>query len=313
MIVATIRIVVPGLLLEIYIMISVLHSSQSLEMELMDKKKIAVIGVGNMGGALLKGMLRRSWAKPENFVVSDADSSKLEGFSKELSVRTAESNRKAAKGSDIILLAVKPQILDQVLDEIKDGLSAKQMLISVAAGVTTEHIGSRVKKDMPIIRAMPNISAMVGESATAISCGKHASREDLKLAREILESVGTVVEVQEYLMDAVTGLSGTGPMYVFLIIEGLSDAGVKVGLGRDVANALSVQTLLGAAKMIKETNWHPAKLKDLVTSPGGTAISALHSLEKSGLKAMLIDAVETATKRSQELGRHPHDVEGRDP
>ncbi|HUW42937.1 MAG TPA: pyrroline-5-carboxylate reductase [Thermoplasmata archaeon] len=275
----------------------------------MDKKRIAVIGVGNMGGALLKGMMRRSWARPENFIVSDSDRSKLELFSKELKVKTTDDNRKAAKGADIILLAVKPQILDQVLEEIREGLSPKQILVSVAAGVKTEHISSRVKKEIPVIRAMPNISALVGESATAISRGKHASKDDMKLAREILESVGTVVEVQEYLMDAVTGLSGTGPMYVFLIVEGLSDAGVKVGLSRDIANALSVQTLLGAAKMIKETNMHPAKLKDLVTSPGGTAIAALHSLEKSGLKAMLIDAVETATNRSQELGKHPHSAD----
>ena len=278
----------------------------------MDKKKIAVIGVGNMGGALLKGMLRRSWARPENFIVSDSDTTKLETFSKELKVKTTEDNKKAAKDADIILLAVKPQILDQVLEEIGGGLSSRQLLISVAAGVKTEHISSRVKKELPIIRAMPNISALIGESATAISRGKYASKEDMKLAHEILESVGTVVEVQEYLMDAVTGLSGTGPMYVFLIVEGLSDAGVKVGLSRDIANALSVQTLLGAAKMIQETKWHPAKLKDLVTSPGGTAIAALHSLEKSGLKAMLIDAVETATKRSQELGRHPHNVDDED-
>lgn len=275
----------------------------------MDKKKIAVIGIGNMGGALLKGMMRRSWARPENFIASDSDSSRLEVFSKELKVRTTENNSKAAKDADIILLAVKPQILDQVLEEIGGGLSSKQILVSVVAGVKTEHISSYIKKEIPVVRAMPNISALIGESATAISRGKHASKDDMKLAREILESVGTVVEVQEYLMDAVTGLSGTGPMYVFLIVEGLSDAGVKVGLSRDVANALSVQTLLGAAKMIKETNMHPAKLKDLVTSPGGTAIAALHSLEKSGLKAMLIDAVETATKRSQELGKHPHSVD----
>jgi pyrroline-5-carboxylate reductase len=280
-----------------------------LERGKMEKKRIAVIGVGNMGGALLKGMMRRSWAKPGNFIVSDVDGAKLDAFSKELRVGTTEDNRKACKGADIILLAVKPQILDQVLEQIRADLSSKQILISVAAGVKTEHIASRVRKDIPVVRAMPNVSALVGESATAISGGKHTSKEDMKLAREILESVGTVVEVQEYLMDAVTGLSGTGPMYVFLIVEGLSDAGVKVGLSRDTANALSVQTLLGAAKMMKETNWHPAKLKDLVTSPGGTAISALHSLEKSGLKAMLIDAVETATKRSQELGKHPHATE----
>ena len=269
-------------------------------------KKIAVIGVGNMGGAMLRGMLRRSWAKPEKFIASDADKSKLDAMSKELHVKVTDDNRKAAKGSDIIILSVKPQILDQVLEEIKPDLETNQILISVAAGVKSDHINNRIGKDVPVVRAMPNISALVGESASAISPGKYANKEHVKLAREIMESIGTVVEVHENLMDAVTGLSGTGPMYVFLIVEGLSDAGVKVGLSRDIANALSVQTLLGAAKMMKETGMHPASLKDLVTSPGGTAISALHSLEKSGLKAMLIDAVETATKRSIELGRHPH-------
>ena len=269
-------------------------------------KKIAVIGVGNMGGALIRGMLRKSWAKPDKFTAADADRTKLDVLSKEFGIKVMDDNRKAAKWADIILLAVKPQILDFVLDEIKSELREEQLLISVAAGVRTEHITSRLGKDIAVVRSMPNIAALVGESATAISPGRYATKEHVKLAKEILESVGMVVEVHEPLMDAVTGLSGTGPMYVFLIVEGLSDAGVKVGLSRDTANALSVQTILGAAKMMKETGKHPAHLKDLVTSPGGTAISALHSLEKSGLKAMLIDAVETATKRSIELGKHPH-------
>jgi len=155
-----------------------------------------------------------------------------------------------------------------------------------------------------VVRAMPNIAAVVREAATAICLGKYATEEDRAVAEHIFESVGMVVNVEEDLMDAVTGLSGTGPMYVFQILEGLSDAGVKVGLSRDIANALAVQTLIGSSKLIKETKEHPAKLKDLVTSPGGTAISALHSLEKNGLKALLIDAVEVAAKRSAELGVH---------
>ena len=268
----------------------------------MERKKIAVIGVGNMGAALLRGMLRMPWAKPNVFTVSDIDGSKLKALSKELKVKTTTSNAKAIKGADIILLAVKPQMLDQVLKEIRKELSQKQLVISVVAGARTDHIVSSVGKKVSVIRAMPNISALVGESATAISAGKHSTKNDVKLAHEILGAVGIVVEVQEHLMDAVTGLSGSGPMYVFLIAEGLSDAGVKVGLSRQTANALAVQTLLGAAKMMKETGKHPAELKDMVTSPGGTSISALHSLEKSGLKASLIDAVEAATKRSAELG-----------
>ena len=269
----------------------------------MDRKKIAVIGAGNMGGALLRGMLRMSGAKPELFTVSDQDASRLKAIAKDLKVKTTNSNRKAVKGADVVILAVKPQVLDSVLDEVKGDLSEKQVIISVVAGTRTDHISSSLKKKISVIRAMPNISAIVGESATAISHGNYSSKADVKLAREILASVGMVVEVQEQLMDAVTGLSGSGPMYVFLIAEGLSDAGVKVGLSRETASKLAVQTLLGAAKMLKETNMHPAALKDLVTSPGGTSIAALHSLEKSGLKAMLIDAVEAATKRSAELGK----------
>ncbi|HDP96536.1 MAG TPA: pyrroline-5-carboxylate reductase [Euryarchaeota archaeon] len=275
----------------------------------MDGKKIAVIGVGNMGAALLKGMLRRPWAKSENFTATDIDSSKLKSLSKEVGVKTTTDNRKAVAGADIIILSVKPQIIDIVLEEMKGELKTRQIIISIAAGVTTDYIQECIGKEMPIIRAMPNISALVDASATAISPGKHADKNHTKLAREILESVGTVVEVRETLMDSVTGLSGTGPMYVFLLVEGLSDAGVKVGLSRDISNALSVQTVLGSAKIMRETGWHPARLKDLVTSPGGTAISALHSLEKSGMKAMLIDAVETATKRSAELGKRPDKCE----
>lgn len=269
----------------------------------MDRKRIAVIGAGNMGSALLKGMLRMPRAKPELFIVSDKDSSRLKPLAKEFKVKTTDSNRKAVKGADIIILAVKPQVLDSVLDEIKGELREGQAIISVVAGARTDHISSSLKKRISVVRAMPNISALVGESATAISKGKHSSKADMKLAREILESVGLVVEVQESLMDAVTGLSGSGPMYVFLIAEGLSDAGVKVGLSRETASKLAVQTLLGAAKMLRDTGKHPAELKDLVTSPGGTSIAALHSLEKSGLKGTLIDAVEAATKRSAELGR----------
>jgi pyrroline-5-carboxylate reductase len=269
----------------------------------MNAKRIAVIGAGNMGGALLRGMLRMPWAKPGIFTVSDADSSKLKPLAKALKVKTTKDNSKAVEGADVVLLAVKPQVLDQVLGEIKGSVGEKQMIISVVAGAKTDHIASRLGRKVSVVRAMPNISALVGESATAMSRGKHATAGDAKLAREILESVGTVVDVNEQLMDAVTGLSGSGPMYVFLIAEGLSDAGVKVGLSRETASTLAVQTLLGAAKMMKETGMHPAQLKDMVTSPGGTSISALHSLEKSGLKASLIDAVEAATKRSAELGK----------
>jgi pyrroline-5-carboxylate reductase len=274
----------------------------------MNSKKIAIIGGGNMGMALARGILQTKWATPERMMIAEPLKERLEhirGLAHD--IKASHSNLDAATWADIILLSIKPQIMSHVLDEIKPAMKDSKLIISVAAGVPTTSIEKRVGGKVPVIRAMPNIAAVVRESATAICQGKYATESDLAIARHIFESVGIVVDVDEDLMDAVTGLSGTGPMYVFQILEGLSDAGVKVGLSRDIANTLSIQTLIGASKLIKETKEHPAKLKDLVTSPGGTAISALHSLERNGLKAMLIDAVEVAAKRSSELGSQRKD------
>jgi pyrroline-5-carboxylate reductase len=274
----------------------------------MNSKKIAIIGGGNMGMALARGILQTKWATPERMMIAEPLKERLEHI-KGLAhgIKASHSNLDAAAWADVILLSVKPQIMSHVLDEIKPAMKDSKLVVSVAAGITTAHIEKRVGGKVPVIRAMPNIAAVVREAATAICLGKYATESDLAIARHIFESVGIVVDVDEDLMDAVTGLSGTGPMYVFQILEGLSDAGVKVGLSRDTANTLSIQTLIGASKLIKETKEHPAKLKDLVTSPGGTAISALHSLEKNGLKALLIDAVEVAAKRSNELGSQRKD------
>jgi len=270
---------------------------------LMNKKRIAIIGGGNMGMALARGILKTNWALPENMMIAEPLKEKL-GTIKDLAkgFKASHSNLEAARWGDVILLSIKPQIMGHVLEEIKPEVNDKKLILSVAAGITTSFIEKKLDGNVPVVRAMPNIAAVVRESATAICEGKFATKADLEIARHIFESVGIVVDVEEDLMDAVTGLSGTGPMYVFQILEGLSDAGVKVGLSRDTANILAVQTLIGSSKLIKETKEHPAKLKDLVTSPGGTAISALHSLERNGLKALLIDAVEVAAKRSAELG-----------
>ncbi len=274
----------------------------------MDKKRIAIIGGGNMGMALARGILKTTWARPENMMIAEPLKEKL-GAIKELAkgIRASHSNAEAARWGDVILISVKPQIMAHVLEEIRPEVKDKKLVISVAAGVTTSFIEKKLDGNVPVVRAMPNIAALVREAATAICEGKHATKADLDVARHIFESVGIVVDVEESLMDAVTGLSGTGPMYVFQILEGLSDGGVKAGLSRDTANILAVQTLIGSSKLIKETKEHPAKLKDLVTSPGGTAISALHSLERNGLKALLIDAVEVAAKRSSELGTQDKD------
>jgi pyrroline-5-carboxylate reductase len=275
----------------------------------MNSKKIAIIGGGNMGVALAKGILQTKWAVPENIIIAEPLKDKIEqlkGLGK--GVKASHSNIEAATWADTIVLSIKPQIMGHVIEEIKSSVKDSKLVISVAAGVTTGYIEKKLGGSVPVVRAMPNIAAIVRESATVICRGKFATEEDLAVARHIFESVGMVVELdEEGLMDAVTGLSGTGPMYVFQILEGLSDAGVKVGLSRDMANTLAVQTLIGSSKLIQQTKEHPAKLKDLVTSPGGTAISALHSLEKNGLKALLIDAVEVAAKRSSELGAQKKD------
>jgi pyrroline-5-carboxylate reductase len=265
-------------------------------------KKIAVIGAGNMGTALLRGILASGWGKKTNLVASHPKQQKASALAKELQIKVTGDNAEAARGADIVILAVKPQILESVLKEIRPAIRKDQLLISIAAGFPTSRIESIVGGSPAVVRAMPNVAAIVQLSATALCSGAHAKPAQVAEARTIFESIGIVVELAEYQMDAVTGLSGTGPMYIFQIIEGLSDAGVRVGLSRDVAAALTIQTVMGAAKMAGTLKVHPAVLKDLVTSPGGTAIAALHSLERNGLRAVLMDAVEAATDRSRELG-----------
>lgn len=268
----------------------------------MQDQRIAVLGAGNMGRALVRGMLKAKWASPSNFVATTRRPETAAALAKEVGIETHTDNRKAAAGADVLVLGVKPQILPALLDEIKPVVRPGQLVISIAAGVSTASIEAALP-GASVVRSMPNLPVHVDAGATAYCFGKAAKREHGAIARAIFESVGIAVEVDEYLMDAVTGLSGTGPMYVFQIIEGLADAGVKVGLSRDVAMALTVQTVLGAAKMAQQSGEHPARLKDRVTSPGGTAIAALHTMERGGLRAVLIDAVEAATKRSEELGR----------
>jgi pyrroline-5-carboxylate reductase len=268
----------------------------------MTDRRIAVLGAGNMGRALLRGVLKAGGAEPRNVVATTRTGAHAEALARELGVQAHTDNRKAAQDADVLVLAVKPQILPQLLDEVRGVVPAGRLVVSIAAGVPTSVIEAALP-GASVWRTMPNLPVLVDAGATAYCAGARANAHDEQTVRAIFEAVGTAVRVDEYLMDAVTGLSGTGPMYVFQFIEGLSDAGVKVGLSREVANALVIQTVLGAAKMAAQTKEHPAQLKDRVTSPGGTAITALHSMERSGLRATLIDAVEAATKRSEELGR----------
>lgn len=269
----------------------------------MAEKRIAVIGAGNMGTALLRGIQASPWGHQVRLLASHPKAQKASALSKDLKIPIESDNRVVAKGADVVVLAVKPQILESVLAEIKPVLTKRQLIVSIAAGFPTQRIEAALANEAPVVRAMPNVAAVVRLSATALCAGRHARPEHVAEARRIFEAIGTVVELPESQLDAVTGLSGTGPMYIFQIIEGLSDAGVRVGLSREAANALTIQTVVGAAKMAESLKLHPAVLKDFVTSPGGTAIAALHSLERNGLRAVLMDAVEVATARSRELGQ----------
>jgi len=266
-------------------------------------KRIAVIGAGNMGTALLRGILASGWGTKENLIASHPKPPKCAALSAELGIAVTDRNDEAARQAQIVILAVKPQILESVLEEIRPARRRDVLYISIAAGFPTSRIEAALGGSVPVVRAMPNVAAVVRASATVLCAGRNAEAEHLADARRIFESIGLVVELPEYQLDAVTGLSGSGPMYVFQILEGLSDAGVRVGLSRDVSTALTVQTVLGAARMAEELKIHPGVLKDSVTSPGGTAIAALHSLERNRLRAILMDAVEVATMRSRELGQ----------
>jgi pyrroline-5-carboxylate reductase len=266
-------------------------------------KKLCFIGCGNMGEALVSGLVQSGSARPADIMCTDVREDRLEELRTRYGVRTSTRNPEAVAESEVVVYAVKPQLMAEVLKETADQLDMSKVVISIAAGVPLRAIESLLHKELRLIRVMPNIAAMVKESATALSAGKHARKEDIELAMAIFNSVGKAVFLREnYLMDAITGLSGSGPAYIFIIVDALADAGVKMGLARKDAQYLAAQTVLGAAKMLMETREHPGQLKDRVTSPGGTAIAGIHTLEKGGLRTTLINAVEAATHRSKELG-----------
>jgi pyrroline-5-carboxylate reductase len=264
-------------------------------------KKIALIGAGNMGKALLRGILKAGLTPPENLTVVDVHEPRLQELRKDFPVRVTRDSREAVAGAEVVILAVKPRTLNEVLDAIRGVVTPKQVFISIIAGVETSYICDRLGKENPVVRVMPNIAATVDAAASAVAAGSHAREEHMALAVAVFSAVGEVVVVEEEHLDAVTGLSGSGPAYIYMVVEALCDGGVKMGLPREIAMKLAVQTVLGAAKLVKETGQHPATLRDQVTTPGGTTISAVHELEERGLRAMLISAVVTATERSRAL------------
>lgn len=268
----------------------------------MKTRRLGFLGSGNMAAALVGGLVHGNVLPCERILASDVKGERLEQLGREFGIRTTMDNHQLLRESDVVVLAVKPQVIDRVLTEIGGDVRGDQLVVSVAAGVPIEALEARLPKGSHVVRAMPNTPATVQAGATAVSGGTHASADDVRVARELFEAVGRVVVLDESLLDAVTGLSGSGPAYIMLIIEALADGGVKVGLHRDTALLLAAQTVFGSAKLLLETGEHPGRLKDMVTSPGGTAIAGLHTLESGALRKTLIDAVEVASKRAAELG-----------
>ena len=268
----------------------------------MNTRRIAMLGAGNMAAALVRGLLASGDVKPTQIRASDVRQDRLDELAAEHKIEVTTNNLELIDWTDLLVLAVKPQVVDRVLDEIGSRVKAETLVVSIAAGVPIQSIESRLHSGVRVVRAMPNTAAIVQAGATGIAPGAHATQADVEVARALFDAIGRTVVLDETLIDAVTGLSGSGPAYIMLMIEALADGGVKVGLHRDTALTLAAQTVYGSAKLLLETGEHPGRLKDMVTSPGGTAIAGLHTLESGGLRRTLIDAVEAATERAVELG-----------
>ena len=266
--------------------------------------KIGFLGAGKMATALAKGFVNAGLARPEHLLASDPVEGARQAFGKEVGAKATTSNSEVLQFAQVLVLAVKPDQVNDVLGKGREQFTDKHLLISIAAGVAIAKLAAGLGQPKArIIRVMPNTPALVGASASAYALGEGARPEDAALAQRLLSAVGVAFQVKESLLDAVTGLSGSGPAYIYMIIEALSDGGVAAGLPRDVATQLAAQTVFGSAKMVLETRMHPGALKDMVTSPGGTTIEGLHELEKGGLRAALINAVRAATEKSRKLGQ----------
>jgi pyrroline-5-carboxylate reductase len=265
---------------------------------------IGFLGAGKMAGALASGFIHAELVGPKEILASDPHDASRERFSGEVGSETTASNTDVLKFANTVILAVKPNHVAEVLAGLRGKFTSDHLLISIAAGVTLAKIEGALPADARVIRVMPNTPALVGESASAFALGKNATAADGKLAEKLLSAVGIAFQVKEDLLDAVTGLSGSGPAYVFSFIEGLIDGGVAAGLPRDMATKLAAQTVLGAAKMVLETGQNPGVLRDMVTSPGGTTIEGLHELEKGKLRATVMSAVRAATEKSRKLGQN---------
>jgi pyrroline-5-carboxylate reductase len=264
-------------------------------------QRLAIIGLGKMGSILMQAFCQHGVVRAEDIAATVNHYERAAALSSKYAVEVTTDNRAAVRGSDVILLCVKPQVLGEVIAEIEHELRPEHLVISIAASVPTSYIEQRVPAGVPVVRAMPNTPAMVGAGMTAFCCGKAVKAPDLEVVHRLFSTVGETARVDEKHMDAVTGLSGSGPAYTFMILESLAEGGVKMGLPREIAMKLAGQTVMGSAKMMLETGDHPALLKDAVATPAGCTVDGILELEEGGLRVTLIKAVVKATQRAKEL------------
>jgi pyrroline-5-carboxylate reductase len=264
-------------------------------------QRLAILGLGKMGSILMQAFCRQKLLRPENIAATVNHAERATALAAKYGIQVSTDNRAAIRHADVILVSVKPQTLGEVVSEVKGDLRPEQLIISIAASVPTSYIEQRVPAGVPVIRAMPNTPSMVGAGMTAFCCGKAVKPADLEVVHQLFETVGETVRVDEKHMDAVTGLSASGPAYIFMILESLAEGGVKMGLPREIAMKLAGQTVMGSAKMMLETGDHPALLKDAVATPAGCTVDGILELEEGGLRVTLIKAVVKASQRAKEL------------
>lgn len=270
----------------------------------LEKHTLAIIGAGRIGESLLAGLVEAEAIRPDRVIATARHQERLDDLAKKYGVRTTTSNVDAVREADLVVIAVKPQVVQEILPEIRSALTLGHLVISVAASVHTAAIERGLEGSIPVVRAMPNTPCFVKHGMTGVCGGKHSTPDQLQLARKIFQAIGRCLVVEERHMDAVTGLSASGPAFIYMVIESLAEAGVKVGLPRQVATELAAQTVLGSAKMVLETGDHPAYLKDQVTTPAGCTIDGILELEEGGLRVTLIKAVVRAVRRASELVSH---------
>jgi len=267
----------------------------------MAERKIAILGGGRIGEALLSGLLSSGWRNADEIAVGERGVERVADLRERYGVEASTENRAAVAGAGLVVVAVKPQDIDELLGDIGGLLTAKQTVVSVAAAITTRHIEAHIAEDVPVVRAMPNSPATVHEGMAGICAGAHAGDAHLALAEEALSHLGRVVRVPESWMDAITAVSGSGPAYFALLAEAMIEAGILLGLSREISTTLVVQTMFGTAKQLRDERMHPVELREAVTSPGGTTIAAIRELEQAGVRAAFLNAIQAAMDRAREL------------